>query len=74
MRSIMNRHRGSAPKTPAKGYSPFANPGGWQKRRDSVPRTLAKGLAPLQTPVFSAEEGADFEETVRLTKSTRKTV
>ena len=76
MRSTMGLFlSGSAPKTLAKGYSPSAHPGGgWQKRRDSVPRTLAKGQAPLQSPVFFLSQNTGNEETMRLTKSTGKTV
>lgn len=67
------QHRGAAPITPAKDYSPFANPG-LVRGRDFVPRTPAKGLAPLQTPVFFLPESAGNKEIVKLTKSTGKIV
>ena len=67
------QYRGAAPITPAKGYSPFANPGlVWG--RDFVPRTLAKGPAPLRSPVFFLLEGTGNKEIVMLTKSIGKIV
>jgi len=67
------QHRGAAPITPAKDYSPFANPG-LGKRRALVPRTLANGMVPLQPPVFFLPENAGNKEPVRLTKSIGKIV
>ena len=67
------QHRGAAPITPAKDYSPFANPG-LVRGRDFVLGCPAKRPAPLRPPVFFSSKGTGNKKIVMLTKSTRKIV
>ena len=50
MKSTMDQLRGSAPKTPAKGYSPFANPGGMAQEEGLRPSNPGKGARPFANP------------------------